>query len=369
MNDLDEKKCGIITFHRAHNYGAVLQAYALQRAVSKLGYYVGIIDYSPDTINTGYALVPKKSKVTWGRYIKAWVGFFLDIKRKTRRFKKFNDFINRKLNLLCVNDKCVDVLLLGSDQIWNPHLTGAVDPVYFGFIEPMKPKRIISYAASMGTTELDGAQRDSFFSYLNNLDYIGVREDSLKEYIGSHVAKNVTITLDPTLLLDKCDWDDIAEFNSKTADEYCLVYEVQPHPATEKIVSTIRNELNIQVIKIGAKSNHRISRDVITDSSPGEFVGYFKRAKFVITTSFHGTVFSIINNIPFITLQFNNSIDLRSKSLLTSLGLQDHLIADPDLKYILHMITEFNPNSYREKLDNLRTESLTYLTDSICHKP
>ena len=153
-------QCGIITFHRAHNYGALLQAYALRKIIASLGYDVKFIDYQHKNLEEGYNLYPKlPSNITTGkfiRYSKDWAHLVLDYRRKKARNIAFNDFINTYIPLIPIErDVSLDVIVLGSDQIWNSKYTSGLDENYYGINKKINSNIKISYAASMGLSSLD----------------------------------------------------------------------------------------------------------------------------------------------------------------------------------------------------------------------
>lgn len=355
--------CSIVTFHRAHNYGAVLQAYALQKTLVMCGHSVSFFDYQHEEIEKVYRFFPKYGDEKFIIYAKRLVNTVLDFKRKQARYRAFNEFIYSNFNLSdSKKSQHFDVVVLGSDQIWNPEYTNGFVDTYFGCHSNLKTKKIISYAASLGQSHLGPNDLAEFSKKLLNIDVLGVREDSLKDIISTSLGRDVSINLDPTLLLSKADWDSISEkrvFN----EPYILVYEVKYNNLTEKAIEYVEKLYGLKVVVLSARTNYKIPKEYITDASPLHFLSLFKYADFVITTSFHGTVFSVINNKPFITLAFGDYTDTRSKTLLSKLGLGCRIVETVNDLVIAEVSINYVP--INNNLSDLKQESLDYLTKCL----
>lgn len=357
-------KIGIITFHRAHNYGAVLQAYALQKAIKKLGYNVGFVDKQNVNIRNAYRLYPRLSISKLSIELRKLAHLILDYKRKKSRYHAFEYFISKNLNLFEVNNVKgdFDTLVLGSDQIWNFEYTSGFDDLYFGVDSCFNSSKIVSYAASMGHSKLTDELNKQLKNNLLRLNAIGVREDSLKEYIESNLSLDSEVNLDPTLLLEKDDWLEICD-DEIEKEPYLLVYEVQENALTSSVVKFISKQLGLKVITLCARTDFRTPKDHISNASPYEYVSLFRNAAYVVTTSFHGTVFSIINNVPFTTIGFNNEIDIRSKSILSKLGVLDRMISQEN--EISGISFDMDFNKVNEDLLLLKEKSIGYLKNAI----
>lgn len=356
--------CSIVTFHRAHNYGAVLQAYALQKTLDSLGYNVSFFDYQHEEIAKVYRFIPAPSNEKVITYLKRLVNTALDFKRKKARYKAFNKFIDSNFKL---SDSKVlqdfDVVVLGSDQIWNPEYTNGFVDAHFGRHRNLNSRKVVSYAASLGQSNLEGEQLAEFYEKLSGIDTLGVREDSLKDMIVSmSIERDVSVNLDPTLLLDKTDWDFISEERA-ISEPYVLVYEVKCNKLTKSAIEYIEKHYGLKVIILSARTNYKIPKEYITDASPLQFLSLFKYADFVITTSFHGTVFSIINNKPFITLAFGDHTDVRSNALLSKIGLNERIVDNPENFSIAKEMVNYELAN--EKLMELKLESIDYLTKCL----
>jgi hypothetical protein len=358
-----KKKVGIITFHNAHNYGAVLQAFALNKKLIKLGVEPGFINVVNSNIEEDYSLFPKRKNNSYKIHFKKLISLLLDFRRKKRRFEGFTNFINKKLPVYEVSAKeKFDSVILGSDQIWNFNITNGIDPLFFGQNDNIETNNVISYAASMGNAMLENNFTSDYKMLLSKLNHIGVREESLGNNLTKYFDLSCEINLDPTLLLDKSDWEEI-ETDSGCESGYILIYQVEEHPNAIKTADFIGKKLNFPIKIIASKTDYKISKNIITTASPGEFISLVKNASFVITSSFHGTVFSIINEIPFYTLKFNNGVDARSAGLLNVLEISErHIDNINDRTWERNEIDFVEVN---RKLTSLKEKSENYLRQAI----
>lgn len=330
-------KIGILTFHCAHNYGAVLQCYALQEFLKGLGHDVEIIDYRPNYLLAPYKIFKASRTGSLIFRIKSFIKSLLTLRRSYIRHKKFYNFINNYLNLSKernhIPDK-YDVYITGSDQIWNPQITNGFDSNYFAeYSFPKGHKIYISYAASMEAKKLSDLEANYYKNHLNNFDFISVREKTLSDLLQPLTNKKITTVLDPTLIVDKKAWDRLAIL-PKNKHKYILVYQVRTHKCVLKIAKKIADKFNAKIIEIGAWVDLYDKKYREEGKSPEEFIGYVKNSLLVITTSFHGTIFSIINEKPFYYIDLGINIDSRVRSLLNDLNLESRIILkDSDFSY------------------------------------
>lgn len=326
-------KIGILTFHCAHNYGAVLQCYALQETLKGMGHDVEVIDYRPEYLLAPYRifdvhrLLSKKPM----QLIKIWGREFLIFNRRRKRYKAFNDFISTRLNLsdrIQGNDipSKYDIYIMGSDQIWNPKITKGFDPVYFGeFLFDKGKKKYISYAASMEVNSLNEDEKSFYKKSLANFDSISVRESQLATLLQPLTEKKVEFVLDPTLLADINIWNKIAESPNINV-KYVLVYQVRVDEDVQRIAHLLAEEIGAIVVEVTACLIPSFNCHKLQCESPEEFLGLIKHASFVITTSFHGTAFSIIFKRPFYSIALEDGKDTRVFSLLKGINLSNRII-------------------------------------------
>lgn len=362
-------KVGILTFQRAYNYGAVLQAFALRKCITNLGHYAEVIDYG--TIGE----TPRFSLATNG--IKSFVSVMLinlfslfnaDLRRfRFRKFRKTQMGISKnsypKQHSLKEAINLYDYFVTGSDQVWNPFLTQADSSFLLDFV--VEPKRKISYAASFGVAELPLNVRETFINNINKIKNLSVREKSGQEIIKELTNRESFVAIDPTLLLNANEWDKIAK-PFKTSKPYILLFAIMDDPlGFIDFCIKLKDLTGYQLIRI-ANPVYKVEMGIKTISMAGpcEFVGLIKNASIVVTNSFHGTAFSIIYNKPFYTFLYNNDRDIRLKDLTDKLGLSKRLI-DINFNYEIsnHFIldyTEVNITIEKEK-----KQSISYLKEAL----
>ena len=335
-------KIGILTFHCAHNYGAVLQAYGLQEYLKSCGHEVEIIDYRPKYLTRVYSVIPlpRLSGLSWFRKIKRlayWCSILpkriLLIPTKLRRRKGFEKFISQKMNLSRerfvengrVPSEKYDAIVFGSDQIWSPNHTEGGDPIFLGdFPTPVGTFKIV-YAASAGASSETLGENLIFVKALKNFNALSVREANLGKSLQPHTDLKIETVLDPTLLADKSIWEKLAE-PPKTSKKYVLVYQVSYNPEADRIAKEFSEQLDAEVVSIWAGYGLPSSCNENMES-PEQFVGWFKNAACVVSTSFHGTAFGLIFEKPLYYVGNGNAAENRPKQILNALGLSERYIA------------------------------------------
>lgn len=361
-------KIGILTFHCAHNYGAVLQCYALQETLKQMGHEVEVIDYRPQYLLSPYTILNKDRIISKNplKFLKRIICEFLLLAVRLKRYKVFENFIQNNLILSSRVTKYnipsyYDVYIMGSDQIWNPRITNGFDPVYFGLFSFQKGNRkYIAYAASMETKILDDQTKNTYKNILNNFNYISVRETQLASLLQPLTNLKINVVVDPTLLTNTITWDKFVQ-KPNLNKKYVLVYQVRMSNATLRIANKIAKQINADVIEITANINIKFKRNILQCESPENFVNLIKYASYIITTSFHGTVFSIIFNKPFYCIKLDDGEDTRSMCLLNSVGLNNRMINKDDNP----ILSEIDYEVVNNKISNLRNESINFLISSI----
>lgn len=319
------KRIGILTFHNAENYGAMLQAYALKQHLEKENpsAAVGILDYRNPHIELSY------------KYFKPWSFFkhkgaakilavllqlyYLPGKMKVK--KCFRAFTEEYLKPAGGDFDSYDWMVYGSDQIWNPTLTGG-DGTYMG---KGFSGRKISYGAS------DGGElqvNPEIVKLLEDFDSISCRETSLTRRLGQCIShKPLATVCDPVFLLSKEAW--LAFAKSPKETDYVLIYKVAENPVLDKEAERFARHHKKKVIQIVYVRSVRKffcrAQKFVQAITPNEFVGYFAHADLVFTTSFHGTAFSILLERDFYTLQFGHRAE-RVTDLLDELGLSARFV-------------------------------------------
>jgi hypothetical protein len=345
----------------------VLQAYALQEYLKSLGHNITIINYRQKNLSRVYALFDIRRILSRNilRIIKSTIVEALLFSRRCIRYIQFDQFIKKHLNLSKrVNKNTIsgnfDLYILGSDQIWNSRITKGFDTIYFGDFPVKEGARKIAYAASMEADSLTREQEVYFISRLKNIDTISVRESTLKHLLQPLTEKHIYIVIDPTLLVGANCWDTLIKKPSINK-KYVLIYQVMPNIVALDIANNVADQLGAIVLEVSSKINrYKAENNYRQCVSPGEFIGLIKYASCVITTSFHGTIFSILFKKPFYTIKVGNW-DTRVDSLLNSLDLPDRLLVEKD-----HFVfTEINYTHVDSRLELIKQESISFIQNTI----
>ena len=358
-------KIGILTFHCAHNYGAVLQAYAMQEYLIKLGHDCFVVNYKPDYLVDPYKVldIKKTKELNVKKYMSKVVRQLLTLDIRFKRYDKFEHFINNQLNLRDVDlekENDIDAFIVGSDQVWNKYICNGFDKYYFGKFSSSKNKKLIAFAASRGFAAITDTDKNNFIDAIKNFTAISVREESFQNFFRTISNKDIPLVLDPTLLAGRDILDKIAE-KPNVNDDYILIYQVSENPYTLSIAQRIAKELNCKIISLVAWPSYKRSEILDQTASPEKFLGYIKYAKFVVTTSFHGTALSVLFNKQFFSVSLGNHIDDRSQTLLNSLSLENRVIHDLNFE----INNKINYKDVNDKMNSLRQESEIYILNSL----
>lgn len=336
-------KIGILTFHDAHNYGAVLQAYALKTYLKGLGHNTRIINYHHE--NLPYGFPRENNPIRWEKF-EVFIKELIDNDEKVY----IREEELEKLD--------IDAWICGSDQIWNTEITGFFNNGLFLNFNTNAKK--ISYAVSMGIKRLPKEYEEQFRHSLKNLDSISVREETLKEYAKEFVDKNITRTLDPTLLIEEKDYEDLILENNY--GKYILIYELVPDKRLIEVAEKLSIETGLKIIELNDKKKANYSYNQISDAGPDEFLTLIKNAKFVVTNSFHGTIFSIIFKKEFFTITRTEDRNTRLENILNIVDMKDRLIDNTEDFY------KVKKQDYKKAYVNLRKEkqkSIDFLKDAL----
>lgn len=369
----DKKKIGILTFHNAHNYGAVLQAYALKTKLNRMGHEASVLNYRNEYIAKTYRkvlhidfwkrdILPSR----WGKVLREVRDVFYGLPEWQRQWKVFEDFIgdkllegdSRQLSLEDVASKDCDVYVLGSDQIWARELTHGMDPAYFGQFAPDKKK--ISYAASVPNGSIPENEKPYFKEYLQSLSHISVREEKLAEAIRELTGGEVETVIDPTLLLEREDYEPLLYKEPLKQGDYVFAYFVVENEMVSRCAKKVAELLGCELVELHYKKTPQINGvNMVFDVGPCEFLTYIRDAKMVVTNSFHGTVFSILFRKKFYSVYKENG---RIENLLGFLGLEERHITDAAG---ISLEDEIDYGQSEEALEEYRKRSVDYLRLAI----
>lgn len=371
------KKIGLMTFHASHNIGSMLQTYAMQYVLTnRYGFDVKIIDFSNKEQQEMYALYNKKRDIK--NILKNGI-IFLGKSAFQSRFDDFENFLKNYLKTthqeyettdeLIGIDKDFDILVCGSDQIWNINCLDFDDAYYLAFATDI-PK--IAYAPSLGGRNIltSTSELEKYRGYLNDFSSLSVREENGKRWLEELSNRDVELVPDPTMLLDKEVWDQLAvarEFD----EDYIFFYGAVYDQRTYNVLNLISKKLGMRIVMLDIKSwifkgNFMKGIKLSKHTSPRDYLSLIKNAKLVITTSYHGTIFSTIyrKNFWLLTFKETNPDDDRVQTLLKQLNFEDRRIFLEEIEnYDLSKNIDYS--SYDYDVEQLRSNGFRYLTEAL----
>ena len=321
---------GIVTYHRSHNYGAMLQARALRAAIAGMGHEAFFVDYWPRHQKRAYTLFPWRrfSGGDWPSRLRLVRTFFSTLPLQLDRRRRFDRFFRSELAPFCRSTgETFDVLVFGSDQIWRKQPLGdGYNPVYFGR-DPFRARRRISYAASMGT--LPGAGEDAALvrDLVSGLDAVSVREEELQVWLSRLGIPGVALGIDPVLLPDPVDWEALAGCDPLVREPYLLWYDLQKDAFRTKTIYRYASARGLRVVHLLGTAFVPPSGPFQEGAGPREFLNLVRHAAVVATSSFHGVAFSVLFHRPFFA-SFREAGG-RAASFLGKAGIPERLLAAP----------------------------------------
>lgn len=358
-------KIGILTFHRAINYGAVLQCYGLSETLKALGHTVEVIDYRPEFIEKYRRAMPWFD-ITHAhglvRKAKLFVGNLRGIKGRKDANRRFDSFLNDSFSFSPVvytpetMPQDYDIIFFGSDQIWSPQICFGFDPIYWGQFKCGKTK-LRTYAASLGGhNKLAEKEWKQVGGYLKAFDMLSVREKQLQKDIKDRLNIESELVVDPTLLVDEQVFQKVAIRPKDAPDNYVLVFSVAPTDNLMGLAEKVAQQTNSEIRVLSA---HPSKSEVAVAPTVEEFLGWFKYARCIVTVSFHGTVFSLLFRKDFYSLE--NYMQDRAEQLLDSVGLSDRLVPSSDDFIRTFSFKTVDYNGFDEKLEAIKRASQDYI--------
>lgn len=346
-------KIGILTFHRALNYGAALQCYALQEYLKMLGHEVRVIDYRQAFIEKTYrpfSVVKLLNILVRLRLPKA-LDYLRRYPARKSRQQKFRLFSERYLDLTppCTAAQIpgdFDLYIHGSDQIWSEKLTGGLDRIFLGDYPVNARAKKITYAASMEQRPLNDRENMLFTACLAKFRAVSVREKELIPILQPFYRQGPIIpVVDPTLLAPRSLWEPFLKSgNSVSAQKYVALYRVGQKPLALKQAQEVARRIKAEIVEINT-----------LEPDPAQFVSLICHAECVVSDSFHATVFALLFGKNFYTAAAGTGSDVRLTNLLGNLGLDERL---------LHACTPYTPIDYsgiETRIERIRHDSVSYL--------
>lgn len=385
-----KKKVGIVSCYFKHNYGSMLQAYATQQILDNMGIENETINIDE---NIDFANGKKKyymTQITNFTFIKSKLGMIkLKFDKKLKkdlgknisiRDKKYKEF-EQKFRLTApyktyneLTEKCKDYssVLVGSDQLWLP-VNVVADYYTLNWVPDDVNK--ISLATSFGVSTVPDKYKESYKKFLNRIDNLSVRESAGVKLVSELSDKEATLVCDPTLLLTKQEWMEIQQEERIIKDKYILCYFLGNNIEHRKFAERLKEKTGYKIVSLNHADEYVKYSDIFADETPydigpAEWINLIRNAEYVCTDSFHGTVFSLINNTKFFTFErYSNknskvSTNSRIYSLLEIVNLKERILSGTEnVEDVLKYNIDFD--KVDSKLADFRNESKAFLEKAL----
>ncbi len=354
---------GIITFHTAINYGGILQSFALQESIKRLGVAVEIIDYQCPHFEKQYKKVGEnpihKIKKIASAFVKNGI-----LKRNIEGFNRFKkEYLNLSSeyneNNITEANGVYDIFITGSDQVWSPICAGFDKHYFLDFVYEGNKKN--SYAASFGQNSIDDSLKHRYKELLSGFNKISVREKSGVLLVKELVDRECECVLDPTLLLSKSEWASYISKIKYPKYEYVLVYMIEEDKDLLDGAKKYAKKYGMKVIYINDRVHKYPGVINLRNVDPDVWVSLFYHAMKVYTNSFHGVVFSLNFNKPFLVqlLPSNRIVGDRITNVLDTFSIMEAMNIELDDKYV------FDYDEINNKIGKSRRESMDFLASIV----
>lgn len=368
-------KIALLSFHNAANYGAALQAYALQHALKQMGHDCEYINYLNHERRYHYSV----SYLFWDAIRKgnmsAAAKFLVGAPFLLARKRKFSEFYKAYLHVTkeeyrnsqeaAVLNPKYDRFIVGSDQVWNPFNNGNDTAFLLDFVED--PKKKISYSSSFGLSKLDDGLKERYQACFSSFHALSVRERIGQQIVKNLIGKIPELVLDPVMLLSADDWNTLSSNEKTSQEQYIFTYTNRE----QQIADFFKTGY-----KLGAKKMYKLSRftkpkDFVNSSvrvkywmSPLEFVSVIAHSELVVSASFHCLAMSILLNRPFVAILTGDAgKDERLVNLLQTFGLEKRILSNNMTE--ASVLEPVDWAFVNEEIAKKRRESMQYLANAI----
>ena len=367
-------KVAVVTRHAISNYGSILQTYATTQAFKKCNADAEIIDYirddeKPENLIDTYI---KSSKVWNLCFLTRAIYKLLQSKNIFHMEKVFSQHRKEILNLTSHHYACdkdfvnypiiADIYCTGSDQVWGKIGCSNYDKNYFLDFAP-KNSKCIAYSASFGKEQLCPELKENLKSLVDKYQKIMVREISAKELLKKYSDVDSDIVLDPTLLLNQSEWIEFIHGENIPYKNYILLYQLHHNKKFDQYAKYLAKKMGLKLVRVSVSKHFRYKVGKFEYiPSPKKFLSLIYNSSFVLTDSFHGTVFSIIFNKQFIDI-LPDLTGTRIESLLQIFNIKDRIVKSyDDINVINNSIDYNNVNTI---LDTRSRVSLSLLREAL----
>ena len=384
------KKVGIVSCYFKNNYGSMLQAYATQKVLDNMNLENETFNISKNIDFKNGKKKYYKSQLFNYSFIKSkfgmiWLKIYRKINKKLNsnikmREKTYEEF-RKEFNLtkpyytykeLKEASSKYSTILVGSDQLWLP-VNVVADYYTLNWVEENINK--VSYSTSFGVSQIPDKYKSLYKKFLERINYISVRENSGCKLVNDLVGRKATLVCDPTMLLNKDEWLEIQEIKPIISEKYILCYFLGKNIEHRKFAERLRKKTGYKIVSLNhgdeyVKYSDKFADIIPYDIGPKEFLNLIRNAEYVCTDSFHGTVFSLINNVKFFTFERYNSknskvsTNSRIYSLLDLMGLKNRILKGTEkIDDVINY--EMNFEEINNKLESFRDKSKKFLKEAL----
>lgn len=356
-------RIGIVTLHLIDNYGGILQNYALQQALRRLGHEPLTVDYLPRMSAWRYVLSACKTVALWP---------FPGRRRpfapcRTRRKPQVQSFLDRHVALTStvhrykartLREYRVEGIVVGSDQVWRPRYNRYLEDMFLRFARRERVRKIV-YGASfgVGAMEFTGEQLRRCAPLLRQFSRVSVREASGVDLCREYFRVRAEHVLDPTLLLGRGDYESACKDVPVRTERFLACYILDMPEGLRERVSAVAARLRLRPLYFTAGKDASLTVE--------EWISVFRDAEYVVTDSFHGTVFSIIFGKPFVTIANRGRGADRFVSLLRQAGLLSRMIPSSDALGEAAVDAPVDWERVYARLSEARAASVRFLRDAL----
>lgn len=363
-----DKKIGLLTFHRAVNYGAILQAFSLNRYLTKNGCKVTLLDYYPKNDEESYSIFRSWFHPKGLLYNLLVLPYFKRLREKKNKFSAFltNHFAMSErfetANDMQVVGDTFDCLITGSDQVFNPISKENIKAYYLTFSD--KPKRV-AYAPSFGLSSFDAPLQSKLTPLLQKFSALSCRETKGAEFIAECTGKDCPVVIDPVYLTSAEEWAVIAD--TKIEDKsYIFVYDLNGRERLLQMAYELKKKTGMPIICLTTKK-YCIGYDVdklVVEAGPKDFLKLIAEARYVLTDSFHGLSFSIIFRKPFLSTIAVAKSSERITNILSIIDEIDRIVPAEQINTFDYSIID-RPMNYQKELEAVVINSCNFLKTNV----
>ena len=368
---------GVLTFHWADDYGALLQAFALKRCLENLGARTEVIPYAPFRLVGRYwwcplSVIPlpdggvkyRPNRFAWKHNLLLGIDFWKR-RQAMRSFRR--RYLSARLPVRTAKRLSLepyDCVFVGRDQVWNPDITVILDDAYIGNVGRRGNCRLVAYAASMGRSELPERDREKFVRCVNENFYaVSLREPSAVPFVESLLCRGVTDMADPVFLLNREEWERLRLLPPER--DYVLLHWTEYNEDMRQYAGTLARLLHKKVIQTSAPArNGMAGGELHITGGPAEFIGYIRNAACVVTNSFHAAAFSILFERQFLVFG-HSTYNARLSGMLKRLELGGRLWEESRPPEPDRIWDEIDWEAVRKRLETERGRSFRFMRSGL----